>query len=85
MEKTEFMPGAGVPTCVVWKTNLPDELPPVFKVLQSPLTYVTRAFAEKAVQAGLTGVSLADPAKNRLKQIVQCQPVNEYHGLGLVR
>ena len=84
VDRTEFMPGSGVPTHVAWKTNLPDELPPVFRVSRSPWIYVTRAFAEKAVEAGLTGVSLADPAKNRLKQIIECEPVNEFHGLGLV-
>ena len=83
--RTEFIPGMGIPARVAWKTNLPDELRPVFKVSRSPSTYVTRAFAETALQAGLTGVSLADPAKDRLKQIIQCEPVNEFPGLGLVR
>lgn len=84
-EKTEFMPGAGIPSRVAWNAQLPVGLPPVFKVLRSPWTYVSKAFAEKAVEHALTGVSLADPSKNRLQQIIRQQPLNEYPGLALTR
>lgn len=84
-DRSEFWPGSGIPTRIIWKRNLPLHLPPLFKVAPSPMTYASIAFAEKAVEAGLTGVSLADPAKNRLQQIIQREPVNEYEGLGLRR
>ena len=83
VEKTEFMFGAGIPSRVTWKAQLPAELPPVFKVLSSPWTYVSKAFAEKAAEHALTGVSLADPNKNRLNQVIRQEPINEYLGLAL--
>jgi hypothetical protein len=84
-EKTEFVPGAGIPEKVAWKTELPPELPPVFKVPESPWTYVSAGFAEKAAEYALTGVSLADPSKARLRQIIRREQINEYPGLGLSR
>ena len=84
-DRTEFSPGSGVPTRVTWKRDLPVALPPLFKVRRSPDTYASIDFAKKAAEACLTGVSLADPAKNRLQQIVRRQTINEYEGLGLRR
>lgn len=83
--RSEFSPGSGCPTRVIWKRDLPSKLPPLFKVRRSPETYASLAFAEKAAEAGLTGLSLADPAKNRLLQIVRREQINEYQGLGLRR
>jgi len=83
--RSQFIPGAGIPSRVVWKTNLPSNLPPVFKTAGSPSVYVSRRFAEKAVEAGLTGVSLADPTKDRFEQIIRGEAINEYSGLGLLR
>ena len=83
VEKTEFMPGAGIPSRVAWKGQLPVEVPPVFKVRRSPWTYVSKAFAEKAVEHALTGVSLADPGKDRFQQTIRQEPINEYPGLAL--
>ena len=42
---------------------------------------MSKAFAEMAAEHALTGVSLADPHKNRFEQLIRREPINEYQGL----
>lgn len=44
-------------------------------------TFVTDDFGHAAVANGLTGLRLADPAKNRFRQIIDGTPINEFAGL----
>ncbi|QUD90564.1 hypothetical protein [Phenylobacterium montanum] len=81
IHKTEFSEGSGLPVRVAWRPGLPNVLPPIFKVKGSSDTYVSADFGRMAVEHGLTGLMLADPAKNRLQQIVRGGPINEFPGL----
>lgn len=82
MERTEFMSGAGgTPVRVVWRDQMPEQVPPIFKIRGSSNTYVSELFGRKAVELAMTGLRLADPKKNRFEQIVRGEQINEFPGL----
>lgn len=65
----------------VFKHNLPDDLPPIFKVTPMSEVFVTRRFAEAIVANKLTGACLQDPSKSGITLIASGQPLNAYPGL----
>ncbi len=81
LARTEFQEGSGLPVRVAWRAGLPDALPPIFKVKGGSDTYVSTDFGRKAVEHRITGLRLADPAKNRFQQIVRGEQINEFPGL----
>jgi len=65
----------------VFKDNLPDDLPPIFKVTPSSAVFISRRFAEAIVENRLTGACLQDPGKSGITLIASGQPLNVYPGL----
>jgi hypothetical protein len=65
----------------VFRDDLPDELPAIFKIHPESSVFVTRRFAEAVVEHKLTGFCLQDPGKNALTLISKGQPLNAYPGL----
>ena len=62
--------------------GLPDSLPPLFKDSRLPTDiFATARFARMAIEHGLTGLALADPAVAPLKKIVRGMPLNVYPGI----
>lgn len=80
-DRTEFMSGANIPERIIWRGDLPDDLPPIFKVKGGAATYVTEPFGRMVVKLGLTGLRLADPSNCRLEQITNGETVNAFPGL----
>jgi len=59
-----------------------SEAPAIFKDPRlTGWTFVTDVFGHIAIAKGLTGLKLADPAKDRLRQIVDGSPINDFPGL----
>lgn len=60
----------------------PVQLPLLFKDPDLPsYTFASDALGELAIENRLTGLQLADPEKNRLRQIVRGEQINEFPGL----
>lgn len=65
---------------------LPSELPPIFKIFASPRTvfgdiFVTKQFADIAIEHKLTGIALADPQQNSLKFVLAGKSQNVVPGI----
>lgn len=84
-ERSECMPSSDgeVAGCYryVFKDNLPDELPLIFKTHPHSNIFVTQKFAEAIVDNKLTGFCLQDPSKNAIRLMAKGLPLNAYPGL----
>ena len=65
----------------VFRSDLPDELPPVFKISSGSDVFVTSQFAREVTKHGLTGFCLQDPGENAFELMANDRPLNAYPGL----
>jgi len=81
--KCNHHPGGGISHCTqyIFKRELPDELPSIFKISPSSDVFVTRRFAEAVVQDKLTGFCLQDPSQDAIRLMAKGLPLNAYPGL----
>jgi hypothetical protein len=80
-QRTEFVPGADIPLRASWRRDLPPALPPLFKVSGGSSSYAAHALGRAAVDHGLTGLRLGDPAKNQIEQLRRREEFNVFPGL----
>ncbi len=61
--------------------DLPDELPPIFKVTPMSEVFVTERIARAIVDNKLTGACLQDPGESGITLLAQGKPLNVYPGI----
>jgi hypothetical protein len=65
----------------VFKDDLPELLPPIFKARGSSLVLVTQSFVDVIIANKLTGVCLQDPKESGISLAARGLPLNAYPGL----
>ncbi|WP_266184236.1 imm11 family protein [Dyella humicola] len=65
----------------VFKDDLPESLPPIFKTRGSSLVFVTQSFVDVIIANNLTGVCLQDPKEDGISLAARGLPLNAYPGL----
>ena len=65
----------------VFKDDLPESLPPIFKARGSSLVLVTQSFVDVIIANNLTGVCLQDPKESGISLAAWGLPLNVYPGL----
>lgn len=75
-------------TTAFFKMTLPEKLPPIFKLTYRPGRvgadiFVTKAFADIAIEYQLTGIELADPRQDSLSYVIRDLPQNVVPGIVL--
>ncbi len=73
-------------TTAFFKLPLPEKLPPIFKLRYrlgrvGAEIFVTKAFADIAIEYQLTGIELADPRQDSLSYVIRDLPQNVVPGI----
>lgn len=79
----DHRPDGDVAICsrYVFKENLLDRLPPIFKIHPTSSVFVARRFAEAIIGNRLTGFCLQDPGQDAIRLMAKGVPLNAYPGL----